>query len=583
MRKFDLRTAVTQQTIGWLVVILMMMLYAAIMSHLTVLRYDTFKATAFDLGNMDQAVWNTLHGRPFEFTNQGDNWYGPPTRLAQHVEPIMLPLSLLYLIHADPRTLLVFQSLALATGALPVFLLTRKHLPTLPLLAPVMAAAYLLMPALIGVNVYDFHPVALATPLLLYAVLALTYKRYVWFVLTCILASSCKEDVPTVVAMFCILVIWKYKLPRLGTILLICGISWTLIAFLLIEPHFSGAQHNNFWYRYAYLGSTPQEGLLNILRQPWLLFQTFITTDRLYYLFNLFRSTGFLVLLAPEWLLPTLPNFAINLLSGDKLLYSGAYQYNAPIIPFIMLSAIHGAERLLALWHQWRGETAESLYVKAVTEAIYTPKATAIKAVTLPLAFVQLASMQRSIVRSSVAQIVVARPVVLLQPRITLFNDTAKRIWQRFSERIADLARTIPLPRLQWYLCIWMSVMIGLNLIVMQPKINGLLADHKPGSREQHIQQLLDMIPPDAPIAAGSNLNPHLSERRYITVFPTTYFSSAQEGIYNTVQYIIVDLDSLFPEDKVSAANILNQLVKSQQFRVLKRAEGVILLVKNTP
>src|SRR5436305_453597 len=382
MQRFDLRTTATQQTIGWFLVISMMILYAVIMSHLTMLRYETFKATAFDLGNMDQAVWNTLHGRPFQFTNQGDNWYGPPTRLAQHVEPIILPLSLLYLIHADPRTLLVFQSLVLATGALPVFLLTRKHLPTMPLLAPTMAAAYLLMPALIGVNVYDFHPVAIATPLLLYAVLALTYKRYFWFVLTCILASSCKEEVPTVVAMLCLLVIWKYKLPRLGTMLFIGGISWTLIAFLLIEPHFSGAQHNNFWYRYAYLGSTPQEGLLNILRQPWIFFQTFVTTDRFYYLFNLFRSTGFLALLAPEWLLPTLPNFAINLLSGDKLLYSGAYQYNAPLIPFIMLSAIHGAERLLALWHQWRGETAEGLYVKALTDPIYTPKVTATKANT---------------------------------------------------------------------------------------------------------------------------------------------------------------------------------------------------------
>src|SRR2546421_3823755 len=51
---------------------------------------DTFKATAFDLGNMDQVMWNTIHGRLFQFTNQAIDWYGPPTRLAIHFEPIIL-------------------------------------------------------------------------------------------------------------------------------------------------------------------------------------------------------------------------------------------------------------------------------------------------------------------------------------------------------------------------------------------------------------------------------------------------------------------------------------------------------------
>src|SRR6266568_6083426 len=144
MKRFDLRA---QQNIAWGILILIMLVYMVDMSHQAVLRYDTFKATAFDLGNMDQVLWNTIHGRFFQFTNQAADWYGPPTRLAIHFEPIILPLSLLYLFHADPRILLVFQTLALTSGALPVFLLTRKHLPRWPLLAAFMAGAYLLSPA----------------------------------------------------------------------------------------------------------------------------------------------------------------------------------------------------------------------------------------------------------------------------------------------------------------------------------------------------------------------------------------------------------------------------------------------------
>src|SRR5437588_12055870 len=176
MKQFDIRR---QQQWAWGLFILATVVYTVEMSHQAILRYDTFKATAFDLGNMDQVLWNTIHGRWFQFTNQAVDWYGPPTRLAVHFEPILLPLSLLYLFYADPRILLVFQTLVLVSGALPVFLLTRKYLPEWPILAALMVVAYLLSPALLGLNIFDFHPISLATPLLLYAMLALNYKRYV--------------------------------------------------------------------------------------------------------------------------------------------------------------------------------------------------------------------------------------------------------------------------------------------------------------------------------------------------------------------------------------------------------------------
>src|SRR5204862_453194 len=93
-------------------------------------------------------------------------------------------LSLLYAFGANPHILLIAQTLALASGALPVFLLTRKYIPDWPLLATLMAVVYLISPALLGLNIFDFHPISFATPFLLYAILALTYKRYGWFILS---------------------------------------------------------------------------------------------------------------------------------------------------------------------------------------------------------------------------------------------------------------------------------------------------------------------------------------------------------------------------------------------------------------
>ncbi len=564
------------QWIAWTWLLLAMLVYAVVMSHQALLRYDTFKATAFDLGNMDQVLWNTIHGRPFQFTNQAIDWYGPPTRLAIHFEPIILPLSLLYLFHADPRILLVFQTLVLVAGALPVFLLTRKYLPEWPLLAACMAVAYLLSPALLGLNIFDFHPVSLATPLLLYAMLALAYKRHVWFLIACVLAAACKEDIPLTIAMLGILVIWHHKSPRLGTVLILGGLLWSFLAFFVIIPHFyPGAQHNNYWYRYESLGSSPRAAVLNLLLHPWLLFAPFITFDRLFYLAGLLRSTGFLALLAPEWVLPALPGLAVNMLSGDPLLYSGVYHYNATIIPFVMLAAIHGTRRLITVWQGWRQERVQTQKSEERIPSLRRHLFEENRAGASPAPTIR--RLRRPIRRMVGARVVewwrvgpCGCPVALVQKISSLVLVQ----WRRFSERMIPLAREVSVPRLQWVVVTWITCMFVLNYVIATPTLNIFWADHEPGSREQHIQQLLALIPADASVSAGDNLNPHLSDRQRLAVFPSPLNTS--------VEYIIVDLNAVFPEDRAEMASELNQLVTSGQFRELARAEGVVLLVRRS-
>ena len=581
-----------QQRVAWSLFTLFVAIYATGMSIATVLRYEIFQATAFDLGNMDQVLWNTIHGRWFQFTNQAADWYGPPMRLAVHVEPIILPLSLLYAFHADPRIVLVFQTLALTTGALPIFLLTRKHIPEWPLLAPVMVLAYFLFPELLGLNLFDFHPISLATPFLLYAILALDYKHYKWFVVACILAACCKEDVPLYIALLGVLLIWQYKLPRLGIGLIIGGLLWSGIAFGVVIPHFyPGAQHNNFWYRYEALGSSPGEAIINILLHPWLLFTTFITLDRFYYLASLLRSTGFLALLGPEWLLLALPGLAENLLSTDSLIYSGVFHYNAAIIPFVMVAAIHGTRRFIAIWRFWRGEKRIEDGAVSQEEERTIPLAPSRKLWAAAL----FARTGQFISFFSARLLTVSRNFVVaawhwLQHRkiynrlFTLSTSLGRRgtqfgkaHWQRFSERMAPIAKGAAVPRLQWVLCSWIFGMTVLNYLVGAPVLNSFWPDHLPGSHEQHVAQLLARIPSTASVSAGSNINPHVSERQHLAVFPVVREDNPNATY--TAQYIIVDLNAIFPEDRVVTDNLINYLIHSGQYRQIANAEGVILLV----
>src|SRR5712692_5746230 len=120
-----------------------MALYAIMLSWLSLARHEAHQTNALDLGYYSNTLWNTIHGQPFRFTTYHEaNFVFPDfdpnaikqqeNLLAYHVEPILLPLSLLYLFWPDPRVLLIVQSLVLASGAWPVYQIARRHFAAKP-------------------------------------------------------------------------------------------------------------------------------------------------------------------------------------------------------------------------------------------------------------------------------------------------------------------------------------------------------------------------------------------------------------------------------------------------------------------
>ena len=85
--------------------------YAAGFGALSVLRHRSFETGRFDLGNMVQAVWATAHGHPLAVTDlPGDQ----TSRLASHVDPILVVFAPLWRVWPSPAGVLVVPTLALA-------------------------------------------------------------------------------------------------------------------------------------------------------------------------------------------------------------------------------------------------------------------------------------------------------------------------------------------------------------------------------------------------------------------------------------------------------------------------------------
>lgn len=76
--------------------------YALLFGTLTLLRHRAFQTTYFDLEIFNQAAWNTYQGWILATSNVTQN---AESLLAQHFQPILIPLSLLYFIHSGPESM----------------------------------------------------------------------------------------------------------------------------------------------------------------------------------------------------------------------------------------------------------------------------------------------------------------------------------------------------------------------------------------------------------------------------------------------------------------------------------------------
>jgi uncharacterized membrane protein len=317
-------------------------IWAAVFSWLSILRYRAFWTGRFDLGNMVQAVWSTAHGRPLESTDAAGEQI---VRLGGHVDPILGALAPLWWVWPSPVMLLVVQVVATALGALPVLWLGRKWLAD-DRLALAGAAVYLLYPPLQWQTVSEFHPVALATPLLLFAIWAIEERRPVVLALSATLAVLSKEQVGLAVAMLGVWVLVRHRRRLWAGLMIVGGGGWAALSVLVIIPHFAPTGASPFVDRYSSFGGDGGSVVRTLLTEPWRAADALASADKLGYLAALLLPVLVAPLAAPLLLLGAGPDLLLNTLTDYWPQYAIENQYAAVIIPFVIAAMIAGLARI---------------------------------------------------------------------------------------------------------------------------------------------------------------------------------------------------------------------------------------------
>lgn len=329
-----------------------LMLYVAVYFAASAYKFMTLRQ-GFDLAQNEQTIWNTAHGRFFQTSPFGELKYD----FDDGIVPFQLLLAVPYAIAPTTYTLLFLQTLALAAGAIPIFLLARSKLNAW--LALCFALAYFFHVTVTRMNLYEFQLRSFVLVFFLFAFYFFEKNRFGLFLLFALLMLSVKTEVALTLPMFGVYAWLEKKSLRWILTPIVLGFGYFAFVFGIIMPAFAPRDLIGSAYGYSWLGNNFGEMFVTLVTKPLYVAQFALAPDKLVYLAQSFLLLLFLPLLKPRLLLFALPSLFLNLLAARAVQYSVLFFYQPFVIGAFFLAAIYGMADTLPRWFGARAQTLQ--------------------------------------------------------------------------------------------------------------------------------------------------------------------------------------------------------------------------------
>ncbi|MBN2300899.1 MAG: DUF2079 domain-containing protein [Lentisphaerae bacterium] len=318
-----------------IMVILAIGIYITSLSAACHIKFHFFGYGDFDLAHHAQSVRNILRG------STDCSILGIPF-LGNHMALILYAFAPLYAVFPSPLILLYLQTLSLACGAWGIYLLGKKELSER--WAAGIAILYLAYPPLIYLNLYEFHPVALAVPFLIWTTLTYKRRQFSAFIILLFLSMLCQENISLVaIAWGAYAAIEKAPQRYIWTPAIVGAIYFVLMIFIVMPR-----LNNNmiqFTRLYGHLGNSLTDVFSTILLHPIRTCSFALSSAKLIFLNALLAPVAYTSILAPTGLMPALFVGAQRMLSQRASESTILFHYQAEFIPFIFLSCIYGIRK----------------------------------------------------------------------------------------------------------------------------------------------------------------------------------------------------------------------------------------------
>jgi uncharacterized membrane protein len=317
----------------------------------------------------EEHLWNVLHGKGFRsYLDQG-------LFLGEHIQVIHLALLPFYAIWPSHLLLELCESIALASGAIPVFWIARRWSGSASC-AVCLALAYLLYPPLqfldIAIDLKTFRPICFGVSAMLFALDQLERGRIKSTAALFLVALASKEDFALVMAplglwlavqpflkssppnkhdsaMLLELLTSRKLATRYGIGLAIGSVGYLLLTTRVLIPWFRDGAEVHYARYFAKFGDSMSEIVMNMLTQPGLLIQEMVTVSSIGYLLALLLPLLFLPLLSPTRFFVAGP--ILGLLCLNEVVKADPqpwHHFHAPAIPILFWAAAHSLRKFRA-------------------------------------------------------------------------------------------------------------------------------------------------------------------------------------------------------------------------------------------
>jgi uncharacterized membrane protein len=313
---------------------LLVAVYIGVFGRLTWAQHENFGTFGYDMGLYDQGIWLLSRFKDPFVTIRGLHFF------EHHVNLITVLFVPAYWLGAGPHFLYLVETVWMALGAVPLYLLARDRLES-GWLAVAVAACFLLYPSLEWINWWHFHPDALIITPLLFAWWLATRRRWGWFAVAVGVALACKEDAALAVVMLgLVLAVLGERRP--GLLTAAAGAGWFLLATRVVIPAAGGGDGPFYQELFPGFGDSLGEIVWNMAVHPSRLLELATRSDRLDYYWHVLGPVAFFPLAAPLVLLVSLPQTVVNVTSGHALTHDYRFHYTSIVLAGVFLATVEG-------------------------------------------------------------------------------------------------------------------------------------------------------------------------------------------------------------------------------------------------
>ena len=313
--------------------------YTSYFTKVTLDVHHGLGTSAYDYGLYDQGVWlMSRFDAPF-VTLMGRNLIG------DHTSFILVFLVPVYWVFPSAGALFFTQSLFIALGAVPVYLLGRRLLRH-DALAVALAACYLLHPAVAWSNRENFHPDSYLPPLLGMAIYAAIERRWRMYAVFFVLSLMVKEDVSLVLVPLGVWVAVKRD-RRIGIISIVGSLSFMAVAMLVVMRSLIGVPTRNAW-RVPFGG--PTGFLKTVFTDPAEVVRHYLSDGRPFYFWQMTAPFAWVFARAPSVALISLTVLMTNMLSTFWYQYQIEYHYALVAVPGLAMGTVWAVSKIVPRW-----------------------------------------------------------------------------------------------------------------------------------------------------------------------------------------------------------------------------------------